>query len=48
MDKYLMTREGKIMTFNVAVNRQEYRVIKLYTRLRDGMKVVVGAVVSSL
>jgi hypothetical protein len=47
-DKYLMSREGKIITFNLAVNRQEYRVMKRYTKLRDGMKVVVGAVISSV
>jgi hypothetical protein len=47
-DKYIMSREGKIITFNLAVNRQEYRVMKRYTKLRDGLKVVVGAVVSSV
>jgi hypothetical protein len=47
-DNYIMSREGKIITFNVAVNRQEYRVMKRYTKLRDGQKVVVGAVISSV
>jgi len=45
-DKYLLDREGEINVFSVSVHKQEYRVMKIFTTLRDGTKVVVGAVVS--
>eukprot|EP01121_Diplochlamys_sp_Union-15-3_P012663 TRINITY_DN3825_c0_g2_i1.p1 TRINITY_DN3825_c0_g2~~TRINITY_DN3825_c0_g2_i1.p1 ORF type:complete len:578 (+),score=96.67 TRINITY_DN3825_c0_g2_i1:81-1814(+) len=46
-DKYVLDREGEINFFSVSVHKQEYRVMKIYTTLRDGSKVVVGAVVSN-
>jgi hypothetical protein len=44
-DQYLLQREpGLIQTFNLNVKCQPYKVMKMYTRLRDGNRVLVGAV----
>lgn len=44
-DQYIMQREGNIGTFTLSVKHQDYRVMKLYTKLRDcETKLVVGAV----
>ena len=44
-DEYIMAREGNIGTFYLSVKHQDYRVMKLYTKLRDcDQKLVVGAV----
>lgn len=43
-DHYLLQREGKIKTFDLLVKSQAYTVMKLYTTLRGGTKVLVGAV----
>ena len=44
-DEYCMEREGNIGTFYLSVKHQDYRVMKLYTKLRDcDQKVVVCAV----
>lgn len=44
-DQYLLQREpGLIQTFDLNVKCQPYKVMKMYTRLRDGNRVVVGAV----
>lgn len=46
-DAYIMAREGNIGTFYLSVKHQDYKVMKLFTKLRDGdQKVVVGAVVT--
>jgi len=47
-EKFLMTHDqGTLKTFNVNIHKQTYRVMKQWTVLRDGKKVIVGAVVSS-
>jgi len=45
-DKYLFSHEGEIKTFDVCVNKQDFRVMKLFTTLRDGKKYLIGAVIS--
>ena len=46
-EQSLMTREGKVKEFDVSIKRQNFRVMKQWTNLRDGQKVIVGIVVSS-
>jgi hypothetical protein len=47
-DKFIMTqKEGTIKTFNVSLKKQDYLVMKQWTTLSDGMKVIIGAVISS-
>jgi PAS domain-containing protein len=44
-DEYIKAREGNIGTFYLSVRNQDYKVMKLYTKLRDcEHKLVVGAV----
>lgn len=44
-DQYIMQREGSVGTFTLSVKHQDYRVMKLYTKLRDtDEKLVVGVV----
>lgn len=44
-DEYCREREGNIGTFYLSVKHQDYRVMKLFTKLRDcDQKLVVGAV----
>jgi hypothetical protein len=37
-----------LKTFDVSIKKQEFRVMKEYCALRDGKKVILGAVISSL
>lgn len=44
-DEYIMAREGSIGTFYLSIRRQDFKIMKLYTKLRDcPHKLVVGAV----
>jgi hypothetical protein len=43
-DAYVLQREGAVRTFELSVKSQQYKVMKMYTRLRDGTKVLIGAV----
>lgn len=44
-DEYIKAREGNVGTFYLSVKQQDYKVMKLYTKLRDcAQKLVVGAV----
>jgi PAS domain-containing protein len=48
-DKFLVQQgEGTLKTFDVSIKKQEFRVMKEYCALRDGKKVILGAVISSL
>jgi len=47
-DKFLVQQgEGTLKTFDVSIKKQEFRVMKEYCALRDGKKVILGAVISS-
>jgi len=48
-EQLLMTQieEGTIKEFDVTVKKQNFKVMKQWTALRDGQKVIAGAVVSS-
>lgn len=47
-EKYLMEQgEGTIKTFDVPIRREVYRVMKQWTKLPDGKKVIIGVVVSN-
>jgi hypothetical protein len=47
-EKYLMEQEeGTIKTFDIPVRREVFRVMKQWTKLPDGKKVIIGVVVSN-
>jgi len=47
-EKFLMAHDqGTIKTFNVNIQKQTFKVMKQWTLLKDGKKVIIGAVVSS-
>eukprot|EP01125_Pyxidicula_operculata_P006226 TRINITY_DN2165_c0_g1_i2.p1 TRINITY_DN2165_c0_g1~~TRINITY_DN2165_c0_g1_i2.p1 ORF type:complete len:385 (-),score=48.81 TRINITY_DN2165_c0_g1_i2:156-1310(-) len=48
-DQYLMSlQQGTAKTFDVNIKKQSLKVMKQWITLRDGQRVIVGAVVSSL
>lgn len=47
-EQYLMEQEeGTIKTFDITLRREVYRVMKQWTKLPDGRKVIIGVVVSN-
>jgi len=47
-EKFLMSQDqGTLKTFNVNIQKQTYRVMRQWTVLRDGKRVIIGAVISS-
>lgn len=47
-EQYLMEQEeGTIKTFDVPLRREIYRVMKQWTKLPDGQRVIIGVVVSN-
>lgn len=47
-EQYLMEQEeGTIKTFEVPVRREVFRVMKQWTKLPDGSKVIIGVVISN-
>lgn len=47
-ERFLMEQEeGTVKTFDVPIRREVFRVMKQWTKLPDGNRVIIGVVVSN-